>query len=153
MSNPYDVCPPSPPSPETPPTFPNQGHTTQCFSPTLYYNTAQTYVVSCPAPYISPPISVTVPKDTYLSSVSLSDANNQAMAQAEATALALRLANPCVFATDHLLAEGGGFYILLEDYQTFIAIEKALGALILQETNGFRILLEDSTTFLTQEPI
>lgn len=117
-----DACPVPPPNATAEPTFPGTGTTTQCETVVVYYNTAQTYVNSCPVGSPTPPITVTTPEHTYLSYVDQADADNQAMAAAEAAADAQRELSPCEPAPSLLLEEDGTSFILLEDGVTYISL-------------------------------
>lgn len=122
MSCVFEGCPPLPPSAASPADLPTTATTVNCFQVTLYYNTQQQYTNSCSGGSSTPPITVTVLANTFLSSVSQEDANAQAYAAAITQADALRALSPCSAPVNLLLAEDNSTFIVLEDGVTFIAL-------------------------------
>lgn len=107
------ACPPAEaPTPVTQPTW-TVPAPFDCGRGRVYYNTPQTYVNTCEdSP--TPPISVTTPAFTFSSEVSQEDADEQAMAAAQAEADAERLENPCTSSGGGFLVTEGGDFIVTE---------------------------------------
>lgn len=117
-----DLCPPPFPSADALPDLPTPDSGVECDNVVAYYNTAQTFINSCPTGSSTPPISVTVPANTILSFVSQDDADTLAMNRADTVAAAQRALNPCQTPANLLLAEDGTTFIVFEGTLTNVAL-------------------------------
>ena len=96
------------PAPVSDPSWPAAPSNAYCGAPTKYYSSRVTYSNTCaeiddPQPHFT--ITVSIPAYTFSSYISQFDADQQALASAEAQADALRLLYPCVPSAELLSTE------------------------------------------------